>query len=249
MNVIQEEAWLLRDKYAGVRSPAYDFDLERLRRGEPLAYIIGWTPFLDTKIYLDSYPLIPRPETEYWTALAIAEIKKHSNPLILDLCAGSGAIGVAVLEAVPMAQVDFCEIDLRLHATIVKNICDNGIDYARTRIFHGDLFEKIPTGTQYDFILSNPPYIDPALDRAETSVKKYEPHLALYGGVAGMEIIKRIITEAPQYLAPNGALWIEHEPEQVPALTALAQSHFANVTTLNDQFGVPRFSILKMPSE
>jgi len=238
-------------------------DCARLEAGEPLAYIIGNIPFLDVTISLGSKPLIPRPETEYWVEKAIEAITLRNAEegrravsiqgaeafidvpfRILDLCAGSGAIGVAVGKALPMARVDFAEIDASHHSTIVDNICDNGLDYTNTRVFAGDLFAEIPSGTKYDAILSNPPYIDPMVNRAEQSVTSFEPHLALYGGIQGMEIITRLIHTAPNYLAPRGTLWIEHEPEQTAQIGELGAMAGFTTTTHIDQFGIERFSIL-----
>ncbi len=246
----REIEWLLKEKYHGEKSEGFFTDCERLKAGEPLAYIIGFTPFLNTQIWLDSKPLIPRPETENWVGGAIASMRKlmdteYSSLRVLDLCAGSGAIGVAVLQDIPMARVDFCEIDPSHHANIIKNICENGIDYTTTRIFGGDLFSEIPHGTTYDVILSNPPYIDPAHDRAEKSVKTHEPHRALYGGTEGLEIIERIVRLAPAYLKPKGILYIEHEPEQSRAIITYASTRYARAATMLDQYKVERFTILK----
>ena len=213
----------------------------------------------------------------------------RNNLNILDLCAGSGCIGVAVAKAVPEACVDFSEIDARLLSTIETNCIENSIATDRVTIHHSNLFENLTEGTsarprigerldedqgtgnestesypvydektsgarnedirqtnpiRYDFILSNPPYIDPALDRATESVTTYEPHLALYGGQAGLEIIEQLIKAAPGYLNPHGQLWIEHEPEQSPAIAAVAHEHGFTVVTYPDQYGVDRYSIL-----
>jgi len=175
-----ERQWLLKEKHHGVESPAFLDDLKRLTDGEPLAYIIGYVPFLDATIHLDSHPLIPRAETEFWTEGIIAEIKTFSRSIrVLDLCAGSGAIGVAVLKAISNTYVDFAEIDTAHHPTIQKNISALKIDSARTHIFSGDLFERIVPNQQYDYILTNPPYINPSLrSRTEKSVLAHEPHRA-----------------------------------------------------------------------
>mgnify|MGYP005613570291 FL=1 len=242
----QEETWLLKDKYNGVPSAAFESDVARLRGGEPLAYIIGWVPFLNTRIFLDSHPLIPRPETEYWVAQACTEIHTIENPRVLDLCAGSGCIGIAVLHNRTDAYVDFAEIDTHHHATIARNLCENGIDVSRTHIIGGDLFTNI-TG-RYDFILSNPPYIDPIIDRTTESVRTHEPATALYGGVDGFDIIARIIKEAPSFLNPNGTLIIEHEPEQSAAIRRAAPLAGFNAVVRKDQFCVERFSILRLSS-
>lgn len=234
----QEQQWLLKDKYNGIKTSEFESDLKRLDSGEPLAYIIGWQPFCGTKIYLGSHPLIPRPETEYWVQLAIDQIKKKENPKVLDLCAGSGCIGVALLKAIPSSTVDFVEIDESHHVTILKNIRENGIDQKRTHIFGGSLFENITE--QYDAILTNPPYIDPNLsDRIGDSVRGQEPDLALFGGFGGMELIVEILTEVSHFLKPGGVLYIEHEPEQAEEI----QKILPGIVPQEDQFGVIRYSI------
>lgn len=164
---------------------------------------------------------------------------------ILDLCAGSGCIGVAVAKAMPEAHVDFAEIDMRHHATILKNIQENDIAENRTAIFGGDLFAEIPPGTRYDYILTNPPYIDPALaSRTEKSVTDYEPALALWGGEKGLELIYKIIEQAPTFIADDGVLYIEHEPEQATAIAEYAEKHHFLSTSTKDQYGVIRTSRL-----
>lgn len=245
----REEKWLLEEKYNGEKTIGFFADLKRLAAGEPLGYVIGHIPFLGCQIWLDSRPLIPRPETEYWAEEAIAAIREADaatpRPLrVLDLCAGSGCIGIAVAKTVPTASVDFAELDERHHATIGRNLEANGIETSQVRIFGGDLFERITS--RYDFILANPPYIDPALDRTESSVRNHEPHLALYGGHDGMELIERIIKAAPQYLTENGQLWIEHEPEQVENIHHLASLAGFSCLIFSDQYRNHRFAVLKV---
>ncbi len=240
----QAEEWLLQEKYSGEKSSAFFADCERLATGEPLGYVIGHTPFLDYVIHLDSHPLIPRPETEFWVERVIAEIKSLAPQSlhILDLCAGSGCIGVAVAKAVPVAAVDFGEIDGRHLTTIQKNLLANQIETERCNIIESNLFENI--NNRYDIILSNPPYIDPVLDRTETSVKNFEPHLALYGGQGGLELISTIIAALPAHLHPHGQAYIEHEPEQSFAIQQLGQQNGFLVSTHKDQYNVERYSHL-----
>ena len=246
----KDEAWLLGEKHGGEITADFLADCARLAAGEPLAYVIGYVPFLGCQIWLESRPLIPRSETEYWVEKAIIAIKQSTKPPmyehrhILDLCAGSGAIGVAVANHIPQSNVTFAEIDHIHLPTIKKNI-----DHTRSQnssvnwtIAQSDLFENI-TST-FDFILTNPPYIDPALDRTELSVKNYEPPLALYGGDGGLALIKKIIAQAPIHLQPQGQLWIEHEPEQAEAIAALGATAGFAVTTHPDQYGVIRYSVL-----
>src|SRR5690606_17142556 len=114
----------------------------RLEAGEPLGYVIGHVPFLGCNIFLDSHPLIPRPETEFWLNTAIKEIISSSltrrNIKVLDLCSGSGAIGVAVAKHILDAKVDFAEVDPLHQKTIERNVTENNINPDRTRVIVGD---------------------------------------------------------------------------------------------------------------
>ncbi len=299
---------LLKEKYNSKKTDSFFADSERIKHGEPLAYIIGHIPFLSTTIYLDSFPLIPRTETEFWVENVIKSINTLYrgrtpvvSPVVLDLCAGSGCIGVSVLKEVENSHVDFVEIDERHQATIQKNISKNDIDPSRINIYSGNLFDNLPKFSpcprkdirrgegkdirqedlgrgekkdtrrgernglgqnghdlgrgernglgwgeldKYDFILTNPPYIDKELDRTEISVKKYEPDNALYGGNFGMEIIEEIITKLPKYLKKNGCMYIEHEPEQTKKIHRLGiQEGFVSKTFV-DQYNVKRYTQL-----
>lgn len=161
---------------------------------------------------------------------------------ILDLCAGSGCIGVAAAKALPTALVDFAEIDRTHLPTIRKNLEANAIEPGRTEIIHSNLLESVRH--TYDFILSNPPYIDAALHRVEESVTLHEPHLALFGGNGGLDVISSIIEAAPARVRAGGQLWLEHEPEQSAAIAALGASHGFQVETHRDQYDTERYSIL-----
>jgi release factor glutamine methyltransferase len=242
----QDEAWLLKEKYHGEESSGFFADCKRLAAGEPLAYVIGHVTFLSCTIWLDSRPLIPRPETEWWTERLITslatETAQQSSIKILDLCAGSGCIGIALAKHLPHSHVTFGEIVPNHLPTIFKNLAENGIDCTRYRAFTSDVFSAI-SGT-FEIIVSNPPYIDLALDRTEVSVKQFEPHEALYGGLGGLELIKQIITAAPAHLTPQGQLWLEHEPEQSPAIITCARENGFTITTHLDQYGIERYSVL-----
>lgn len=253
-----DEQWLLNEKYHGEKTEAFMSDCARLLNDEPLAYVIGHIPFLNTTIYLDLptaclpdrqgqagvRPLIPRTETEFWTKHVIDEISAQglSSVKILDLCAGSGCIGIALLKALHQVTVDFVEIETAHHPTILKNILQNNIDPHRAHIFGGDLFEQVQS--TYDYILTNPPYIDAQQERTEESVVRYEPSRALWGGKDGMEIIERILAHARPFLANDGALYIEHEPEQKEAISIHAKLNGFVHETMLDQYGVFRFTRL-----
>lgn len=243
MMLNREEEWLLKEKYGGEKSEAFFSACQNLANGVPLAYLIGYIPFLNTKIYLDSKPLIPRPETEFWVEKVLTIIKqKDQKTKVLDLCAGSGCIGVAIGKNCPHTEIDFIELENQHLSTIKTNCLENKISKDHYQIFSGNLFEVVKNKT-YDFILSNPPYLDQSLNRVETTVKEHEPALALYGGKNGMELLEKIILDAPTYLNKNGQLWLEHEPEQVEAIHKLVVNKFT-IHTHEDQYKIPRFSQL-----
>src|SRR5690606_23955541 len=122
--------------------------------------------------------------------------ERHQNQTleILDLCAGSGCIGVALAENNPKILVDFVELDQIHEETIKKNSFFNNLKPSQFNVYIGNLFLPLPKAKKYDYIFSNPPYIDQKLNRTATSVKNHEPKLALYGGKNGLEIISDIIT-------------------------------------------------------
>lgn len=239
----REEEWLLNEKYLGEKTEGFFTDCARLEAGVPLAYLIGNIPFLDTKISLASRPLIPRAETEYWVGKIIERMRRDTpRARVLDLCAGSGCIGVAILHALPKTVVDFVEIDVEHHSTIAENLKLNDIDTSRTTIIGGDLFENIHE--RYDVIVTNPPYIDPAVNRAEKSVREHEPHLALYGGTDGLELITHIIEGSVAHLTTHGIVVLEHEPEQAVSIASHARECGFDAESFLDQYGVIRYTVL-----
>jgi len=219
-------------------------------------YARGWVPFLDTKIYLDSHPLIPRTETEYWVEIAIQEIKKKQEHTsiyqntgkdvavkVLDLFAGSGAVGVAVLKHVPDSWVDFGEIDTAHFPTIRKNILENGIDAGRTALMETDVWSEI-VGT-YDVILANPPYISKEeKNNVAMSVLLHEPSTALFAEDNGFAYIEATILGLRTHLKKGGFLYIEHDPAQTKAIELLGKKCGCTAESRRDQYAKYRFSRL-----
>ncbi len=250
---MNEKEFLLREKFGGVKTAEFEDDCVRLDAGEPLAYVIGWVPFLGCRIYLDSRPIIPRPETAFWPEQALENIKTNTTLYgglgtgirILDLFAGSGAVGVAVLKHVPDATVDFGEIEEAHFPTIERNISENGIDAKRARIIRTDVWSGI-TDT-YDCILANPPYISrERAGRVQDSVLTHEPHVALFSDNDGFALIEKTVLNAKKHLTPSGLMYIEHEPEQADMLRKKAEASGFRVEQRNDQYGVRRYSVLSV---
>lgn len=238
-------AHLYRDKYQGDPHADMREDLARLASGEPLAYVIGWIPFLQLSLRLDSHPLIPRPETEHWTSELIAHLQMRfgDTPIsVLDLCAGSGAIGLSILQALPRATVSFGELSPLHSALIAMNLDENALDKSRATIRSGDLFAPF-AGERFTVIATNPPYI-PESRELPASVALYEPREALVAGSDGLSIITRIIAEAPEHLLPGGELWMECDIDNIDAAaTAMRERGFSEVTIRNDHYGRPRVCV------
>jgi len=236
---------LIRDKYGGNIDADVSEDIARLDAGEPLAYVIGWVPFLGLAIRLDSRPLIPRPETEWWTEELIAYLKDKFGTkefTLLDLCAGSGAIGLAVLSSCPGARVSFGEI-MPAHADLIRtNLAENNLDEARADVRAGDLFAPF-AGEKFDLIVTNPPYV-PSGRVLDQSVTLHEPASALYAGGDGLDVIRRIALEAKEHLSPEGELWIEADIDNVAQTGLLLKENgVANIEMRTDLYGRPRLVV------
>jgi release factor glutamine methyltransferase len=190
----------------------------------------------------DKRPLIPRPETEAWTEQLIAHLTERFNDKpfrFLDLCAGSGAIGLAVLAKLPNAHVTFAELVPELAELIRENITINQLDASRARVCTGDLFSNIAPGL-FDIIATNPPYI-PEARNLDASVTEYEPSLALFSGADGLDLIRRIAGEAHAHLSLQGEVWMECDIENVAVARDLLQAGGAVRAEVHaDVYGRPR---------
>lgn len=236
---------LREEKYKGDKDADMSVDIARLQSGEPLAYVLNTQPFLGLMVHLDTHPLIPRPETEWWVELLIAELTKKGAEIpykILDLCAGSGAIGIALMKAFPHCVVTFVEKDPTHLPLIEKNIIENGLSRERATILQGDVWDTLPS-VRFDIIATNPPYI-PEGRVLEHSVTGFEPALALYGGSDGLSVIKEILEGVSAHVREGGTLWLECDSEHADEVLALAKKAGLLKSTLHpDQYGRPRLLV------
>jgi release factor glutamine methyltransferase len=234
----RDEQWLLEEKYDGKKTPEYEADKERLAKGEPLGYVIGFQPFLGLKIFLDSKPLIPRPETEWWIEQLLESRTSDVRLSFLDLCAGSGAIGCAALARLPESRVYFGEIDPAHEATIEKNIRENNLDASRAVIGIGDLFAPFEN-VLFDIIAANPPYI-PEHRGLPKDVADHEPSLALLSGEDGLDVIRRIANSVRCHLTESGVAWIECDSTHAEAAQKLFEQQEFRAEIRTDQYDRPR---------
>lgn len=213
----------------------------------PEAYEVGFVPFLGATIYLDSRPLIPRTETEFWVEQAITSLRARQNPLqIADIFAGSGCAGIAALLHLKNAEVTFLELEERHLSTIWKSIRANGIDERRATVLKSDVWSAATHS--FNVVFANPPYLSRSrLARVETSVLLYEPQEALFAPDDGYALIAATIQGLPTFLAPGGVCYIEHEPEHADRIRASATLLGLSATHEKDQYGVLRYSVILKP--
>ncbi len=203
----------------------------------PYQYIIGTVPFGDITLYVQPPILIPRPETEEWCATLVTSLAQPPHA-ILDLCTGSGCIALFLAHTYPTALVTATDINLQALALAQKNSDYNNIK--NIHIQHADLYNGL-TGT-YNLITANPPYIGfheaPLL---EQSVTAWEDPQALFADDHGYALIKKIIDQAPEYLAEGGQLWLELGKDQGASVCSFfTERGFTHVECLPDLAGHDR---------
>ncbi len=201
-----------RDLYATEEtSAAMESAVRRVLNDEPLAYILGEWEFYGLKLYVDSNVLIPRDDTVAVATLAINQaLYLGSDPRILDLCTGSGCIGLAVASRVRDARVTLADVSREALAVAKKNITAHHMS-AKVKCVQADALAEPPAFLgKFDLIVSNPPYITRReMRELDRSVAAFEPRLALYGGEDGLDFYRAIAKNYRQVLKPGGYLCFE----------------------------------------
>lgn len=200
-------------------------EIKRLNAVEPLEYARGFTEFGvppgSCKIDLSKKPLIPRSETEFWVKKAISQIKNKKNLRVLDIFAGSGCIGLAVLKNIKGCEVIFADSEKNAISQIKINLKLNRLirtnkaftEKNRCVVVRSDVFSNIKG--KYDIIFANPPYVAiKNKSMIQKSVLDFEPHQALFAGQDGLFYINKFLNQAKNYLKPNGIIFMEFSPEQ-----------------------------------
>ena len=218
--------------------------VKRRAAGEPVAYLVGHREFYSLKFFVDNNVLIPRPETEHVVVAALEAAKTiDATPLrIIDVGTGSGCVAITLAKQLADAgsrEVVIAATDLSPAAIEVaqKNAEAHGVE-GRVRFFTGDLLEALPAGSNpVHMIVSNPPYIGSGeINTLDDNVKNHEPHLALFGGDDGTEIIQRLINQATPMLLPGGYLIFETSPINIDRCVDFVSKHpeFDSVETEKD---------------
>lgn len=197
--------------------------------GEPVQYLVGSWEFYGRGFAVDPRVLIPRPETELLVEAALRAVPKDAPARVLDLCTGSGCIAATIAAERPQASVWATDVSPEALAVARPNAEKLGVD-GRVTFFQGDLFGPVPEGAKFDVIVSNPPYVkSEEIAGLQREVQK-EPRLALDGGTDGLDLVRRIVAQAPARLVAGGLLALEIGEDQGAAVKALlTQAGFVDV--------------------
>ena len=213
--------------------------LWKLKSGEPLQYVVGKWDFYESEFYVGEGVLIPRPETEELVELAVKHLKTVNVPVVVDLCSGSGCIGLSIAKAVPSSKVYCIEKSKEAFEYLKKN--SDGINNAI--LIDDDIFNDIDI-EQADLIISNPPYIKTSvLDSLQDEVKK-EPKMALDGGTDGLNFYRVINDKWSEKLKQDGALMLEIGEDQGESIVDVLTA-FDNVEVIKDMYGNDRMVVAK----
>ncbi|SDN51464.1 release factor glutamine methyltransferase [Streptomyces sp. cf386] len=195
--------------------------VDRRVTGLPLELVVGWAEFRGLRIEVEPGVFVPRRRTEFLVDQALAHAPDAS--VVVDLCCGSGAVGAALAAALADAELHAADIDPAAVRCARRNVAPFG-----GRVHAGDLFEALPGALRgrVGILAANVPYVPSAeVGLLPAEARDHEPRVALDGGPDGLDVLRRVATEAPRWLAPGGCLLIETSEHQAPtALEAFTRS-------------------------
>lgn len=223
----------------------YDALVTRRAAREPLQHLIGEAWFRHVRLEVGPGVFTPRPETELLAGWAVEAAASRARPVVVDLCTGSGAIAKAIVHEVPQAEVHAVELDDAAYQWAERNLRGTGVD-----LRHGDFataFDDL--FGEVDVVVCNPPYVPlDAWESVAPEARDHDPHLALFSGKDGLDVIRRLAVRAAQLLRSGGVLGVEHadvQGEAVPAVL-VATGRWADVRDHPDLAGRPRFTTARL---
>ncbi len=219
--------------------------VERRAKREPLQHLLGTVPFLEYELEVSPAALIPRPETEMLAERVIDRIRRLPRQQALrglDLGTGTGCLPIAItatLEGVCMTALDVSPDALQLAR---RNIESHGLS-DRIELRESDGFAQLDGGVEFDFLVSNPPYIPKSeLADLQDEVRRFDPHLALDGGVDGLDFYRLIASEAGRFLKSGAFLLLEFGEGQAESIQAIFQENaWPRGVCISDLCGKERF--------
>ena len=196
-----------KNEVTKVQRDEYVRNIKRLISGEPLQYITGVQEFMKINFIVTKDVLIPQPDTEILVEEVIKIANKIENPLILDLCTGSGAIAVSIAKNIPNAKIVASDISKKALEIARHNAKLNGV-IENIDCLESNLFDKIKN-IKFDIIVSNPPYIETNVIPTLPKDVRQEPTIALDGGKDGLDFYRKIYDKGHEYLNKEGYLCVE----------------------------------------
>jgi release factor glutamine methyltransferase len=205
----EDEARLL---VSAARSPVHlDAMVHRRATGVPLEHVLGWAEFCGLRIAVDPGVFVPRRRTEFLVRRAAALLPP--GDVVVDLCCGTGAVGAALVAAVPRIRLYAVDIDPAAVRCARRNVAAGG------QVYEGDLDAPLPTALRgrVDVLVANAPYVPTnAVGLLPPEARLHEPRVALDGGPDGLDVQRRVAAAAPHWLAPGGHLLVETSDQQAP---------------------------------
>lgn len=243
-HVMQRDAAYLiahaKESLAPEQAGMFNALVARRAAGEPVAYIIGMREFFGLEFHVTPAVLIPRPETELLVELALARIAPNEESPVLDLGTGSGCVAISIARHRQHARVAAIDCSSEALALARENARVQGV--RNVTFASGEWFGPLAR-QRFELIVANPPYVaegDPHLALGDV---RFEPRIALVGGVDGLDAIRAIVAAAGRYLVPGGWLLFEHGYDQAAACRALLQAaDFSAVASWHDLAGYKRVS-------
>lgn len=207
------------------------------QQGHPVSYLTGNQDFWTLTLDVNEHTLIPRPETELLVERVLS-LNNLAKPRILDLGTGTGAIALALASELPLSDV--VAVDLIDEAVVLAKQNAKKHNLNHVEVFQSEWFSKIPEQT-FDFIVTNPPYVEARSEWLSEGDVRFEPDSALTSGEDGLDDIRLIVEQAYTWLKPHGWLLIEHGHLQSDAIQKLFIKHdYHQVCAENDYSGLPR---------